>query len=554
MSVPEDGDDDLVRAGVGTPQPEAASPGARDEARKRAPAEAALRRNELQLQAILDFSPALISIKDLHGTILLANRVFEVLDAPPLNEFVGKSVFDVFPADVAEALWSNDLAALRSGGPVYSEEVVRHKDGSWHTYLTVKFPIFEGLDEPFGVCAISNDITDRKRAEAEKERLQLQLAEAQRLESIGRLAGGVAHDFNNMLGAILGNAELALASLDPQSQAAADLREIRKAAEHSAELTRQLLAFARKQPIAPKLLDLNETLEGMLSVIRRLVGEAVELHWIPSGRAGLTRMDPTQLHQILTNLCLNARDAEARRITISTDRSSVEELAGAALGPGVGGDFLVLSVRDDGCGMDAATAGRLFEPFFTTKELGRGTGLGLSTIHGAVKQNHGHITVQSARGVGTTFRIYLPRVAPLDGAPADVGTAPHVAPSGHETILFVEDEPSLRKVGVRILQSLGYEVLAAASPEAALGFVAQHEGRLDLLITDVVMPGMNGRELAERIRMIHPELPCLFMSGYTANVIAEHGVLDASVNFLQKPFARTALATKVREALAAATR
>ncbi len=506
-------------------------------------AEHLLRQKQLQLEAILDYSPALISIKDPDGLILLANRAFAALDAPPLNEFVGRSVFDVFPEEVAKQLWSNDLAALEAGAPVYAEEVVRHKDGAWHTYLTVKFPIFEQPGLPLGVCAISNDITERKRAEDEREQLQLQLAQAQKLESIGRLAGGVAHDFNNMLGAILGNAELALDQLDPASDLAAFLGEIRKAAEHSAELTRQLLTFARKQPIAPRILDVNRTVDGMLKVVRRLVGESVELEWVPDDRVRPANVDPTQIQQVLTNLCVNARDAGARHITVATGNRRIESAEG---GEGAG-EYVMLSVCDDGSGLDEATRARMFEPFFTTKELGRGTGLGLSTIHGIVKQNHGQIVVEAELGRGTTFLVYLPAAgesAPVNGSPA----GDPVESIAHGTVLFVEDEPALLAIGVRMLQAIGYQVLAAGGPDEALCLAAQHGGSIDLLMTDVVMPGLNGRELAERVRALVPDLACVFMSGYSSNILGD-GVLDDSVIFLQKPFVRRELDERVREAL-----
>ncbi len=399
------------------------------------------------------------------------------------------------------------------------------------------------------VTGVISDITERKQAEKEKEKLQAQLTQAQRMESVGRLAGGVAHDFNNMLQAILGNVSLAMEDLPPDSPVRESLEEIEKSAHRSADLTRQLLAFARKQTIAPRLLDLNDTVEGMLKMLRRLIGEDIDLAWMPRADVGLVMMDPSQLDQILANLCVNARDAISGvgTITIETARMFLDDTYAGTHPECLPGDYVLLSVSDSGKGMDAETRSHLFEPFFTTKEPGKGTGLGLATVFGVVKQNHGVISVYSEPGQGTTFKIYLPRVeaGSVVAEPKPLGRSVR----GTETVLVVEDEEQILNLGRRILEQHGYTVLTARTPAAARVLVEQYQEPIHLLITDVVMPGMNGKELRERLRTLHPGLKCLFMSGYTANVIAHHGVLEGGVQFLQKPFTIQSLAEKVRETL-----
>jgi PAS domain S-box-containing protein len=393
------------------------------------------------------------------------------------------------------------------------------------------------------------EIVQRKRTDTERQRLRDQLAQAQKMESVGRLAGGVAHDFNNMLQVILGNVTLALKELPSDHPLRESLDEIEKSAQRSADLTRQLLAFARKQTVQPTVLDLNDTVAGMLKMLRRLIGEDIHLVWMPGADLGPVKVDPSQIDQILANLCVNARDAMARggNVTIETANVTFGDTRTASQPECAPGDYVMLGVSDTGHGMDAATRAHLFEPFFTTKELGKGTGLGLATVFGIVNQNGGVISVDSEPGQGTSVKIYLPR--------ADEGTS-RVKPGGagsqargDETVLLVEDEGQILNLGRRILAQQGYTVLAAPSPEAALALATHHPGPIHLLITDVVMPGMNGKELFERIRTGRPKVICLYMSGYTADVIAHHGVLDEGVRFLQKPFRIRELAEKVRAVL-----
>jgi signal transduction histidine kinase/ActR/RegA family two-component response regulator len=389
------------------------------------------------------------------------------------------------------------------------------------------------------------DISERKRSEAEAVKLEAQLQQAQKMESIGRLAGGVAHDFNNMLCVILGHAEVGLQRIGPSLPVSADLAEILAAAQRSADLVRQLLAFARKQTIVPAVLDLNHAVAGMLKMLTRTIGEDIRLDWRPEDGLWPVRIDPGQLDQILANLCVNGRDAIGGVGTIAIATSNVtltDELS-----EGAPGDYVRLSVSDDGCGMGEETQLHVFEPFFTTKGVGEGTGLGLATVYGALKQNAGFITCRSAPGAGATFTMFLPRhhCGPVE-VRAEV-TAP-AAVRGHETILIVEDEASLLRLTATVLTRKGYVVLAARTPAEAIQIVANHAERIDLLLTDVVMPEMNGRDLARRLLTERPKMKCVFVSGYSADVIA-NSQIAGGLNFLQKPYSIAALAAKVRTTL-----
>jgi nitrogen-specific signal transduction histidine kinase len=394
------------------------------------------------------------------------------------------------------------------------------------------------------------DITAHKRAEEEREKLQAQLNQSQKMESIGRLAGGVAHDFNNMLTAIQINASLALEDVQPESPVRESLDEILQCTLRSANLTQRLLAFARKQTIAPKVLDFNATLDAMLKMLQRLIGESVSLSWQPANDLWPVKLDPGQVDQILANLCVNARDAinGVGKVTIVTKNTSFDEAFCANHAGYTPGDYVLLIVSDDGCGMDNEVLSHLFEPFFTTKSVGSGTGLGLATVYGIVKQNGGFITVYSEPSHGTAFNIYLPRHRDTNAT-----TKPHapVQPvgRGHETILLVEDEPSILRVSKRTLESLGYTVIAAGTPGEAIQLASNHGGKFDLLLTDVIMPEMNGRDLAQKLLTLYPTIKCLHMSGYTADVIARQGVLDQDIHFIQKPFTIQDLANKVRATL-----
>jgi len=383
-----------------------------------------------------------------------------------------------------------------------------------------------------------------------RKQLENQLLQAQKMESVGQLAGGVAHDFNNMLSVIIGNTEMALTVNDMPERLKKLLHDILHAATRSASLTRQLLAFARKQTVMPKVLDLNETVEGILKMLRRLIGERIDLAWLPGKSVWPVKIDPTQIDQILANLSVNARDAikSVGKVTIETstavfDMEYCEYHEGA-----IPGDYSLLTVSDNGCGMDRQTQARIFEPFFTTKDVGQGTGLGLSTVYGIVKQNNGYINVYSEPGRGTTFKIYLPRFA------GRKTVQPKVRPEdlshrGSEVILLVEDEPAILDMTKQMLELRGYAVLAAITPGEAIRIAREHQSEIDLLLTDVVMPEMNGNELVKQIQDFYPDIKYIFMSGYPANVIADQGALDEGTHFLQKPFEIRSLTDKIRQVL-----
>jgi PAS domain S-box-containing protein len=403
---------------------------------------------------------------------------------------------------------------------------------------------------PLRIMGVIQDITEQSAAESERIRLEHQLHQSQKLESIGRLAGGVAHDYNNMLSVITGFTKLAIDKTDSESPIREDLKEVLDAARRSTNITRQLLAFARRQTIAPVAVDLNETVERALKLLRRLIGEDIDLSWQPGSGLMTVFMDPSQLDQLLANLCVNARDAigGVGKITIETGRVCFDTEY-CDIHPGyISGNFIMLGVSDDGCGMDTKTKDSIFEPFFTTKGMGDGTGLGLSTVFGIIKQNNGFINVYSEPGKGSTFKIYLPPHEP-DNAVVTVRETVEIPIGQGETILIVEDEPSILKLGRKVIEQAGYLSLGASTPGEALALAEEYDGKIHLLITDVVMPEMNGRELAERLQAIHPALKVLFMSGYTANVIAHRGVLDKGVNFIQKPFSKKDLVVKVRDVL-----
>jgi PAS domain S-box-containing protein len=476
---------------------------------------------------------------------LALNPAFERMTGLKADDVIGRTVREILPGIEDHWIETYGRVAL-TGEPAffdrYSAEVNKH----------FEVTAFRPAHNQFA-CIVS-DITLRKQAEQEKEKLQEQLTQAQKMESVGRLAGGVAHDFNNMLGVILGHTEMALDEVDPTQPLYDDLLEVYKAAERSAELTQQLLTFARKQVVVPKVINLNETVEGMLRMLRRLIGEDIDLVWKPGRNLQPVKIDPSQIHQLLANLCVNARDAISGmgKITIKTETAIVEEVYFNDQDGFEPGEYVMMAVIDNGYGMDQETLGHLFEPFYTTKDTGKGTGLGLASVYGIIKQNNGFINVYSEPEKGTAFEIYFPgmeaKTAHLSEKEQHGG-----AERGNETIMLVEDEPGILKMTTMMLERLGYRVLATDQPDDAVRLAREHKGRIDLLITDVVMPGMNGRDLAAGLMTIHPGLKCLFMSGYTANVISQHGVLGEGMDFIQKPFTRKDLAEKVREVLGVAS-
>jgi PAS domain S-box-containing protein len=511
-------------------------------------AEEAQRESEATFRNIVQASPMGIHLyrldEDDRLVFIGANPAADRLLGFDNKQFIGMVCEEAFPSLCNTDIPSHYRQAARLG-TTWQAEQVNYSEGQ----ITGAFEVHAFQMTPGKVAVLFNEISARKRAEEERERLQVQLIQAQKMESVGRLAGGVAHDFNNMLSVIIGHCELALRGLENDHPLHAGLQNIRLAAERSADLTRQLLAFARRQTVAPKVLDINATVTGMLEMLRRLIGEDIDLVWQPGSNPGQILIDPSQLDQILINLFVNARDAigDTGKVTIETASVTIDEsycVDHVEAQPGI---YVLLAVSDDGCGMDAVTLSHLFEPFFTTKEMGKGTGLGLATVYGIVKQNKGFINVYSEPGQGTTFKIYLPCHG-ADLEPTRVELVDQAA-MGNETILVVEDEPLILDIATTMLESLGYTVLVASGPAEAIRIAREHGGVIQLLMTDVVMPEMNGRLLANHLRAQFPDLRCLFMSGYTANVIAHHGVLDEGVHFIQKPFTLHALAAKIREAL-----
>jgi two-component system, cell cycle sensor histidine kinase and response regulator CckA len=473
------------------------------------------------------------------------NKSGEIIDGNRKEDIIGKSVLDVRPGIKEFGLFDVFKRVWKTGKAEY-HPLSLYKDSrlnKWYENYVYKLPSGE-------IVAVYDDLTESKLAEDEREKLQAQLNQAQKIESVGRLAGGVAHDFNNMLGVILGHAELALMLANPAEPLFNYLQEIKKAAERSADLTRQLLAFARKQTVTPKLLDLNETVEGMLKMLRRLIGEDIDLAWLNGENLWPVRIDPSQIDQIMANLCINARDAitDGGKVTIETENVSLDETYCTDHPGFTQGEYVMITVSDDGCGMDKETLANIFEPFFTTKSIGKGTGLGLSTVYGIVKQNRGFINVYSEPGQGTAFNIYLPRHRGKVEQHKKKDTA-DTDGYGHENILLVEDEPAILNMITRMLQSLGYTVQIASTPGEAIRLATEYAGEIHLLMTDVVMPEMNGRDLARNILSLYPNIRRIFMSGYTANVIAHQGVLDEGVPFIQKPFSMHDLVAKLREVL-----
>ena len=622
-----------------------------------------IHQSESRMRTIIDTIPDLVWLKDLNGVYLACNQRFERFFGAPEEVIAGKTDYDFVDKELADLFREKDRLAITVGKPCMNEEdIVYADDGHPETIETIKTPMFDLRGEMTGVLGIARDITHRKQAEAERERLlsaieqvteaivitdtdgniqytnsafekitgyssgevqgfnprilqsgrhneafyremwetllqgeawrgrfinkrkdgqlyteeaiispardnsgkitnfvavkrditnelnqEEQLRQAQKMESVGRLAGGVAHDFNNMLSVIIGHTDIALSQIEPDNVFREDFEEIQKAAKRSADITRQLLAFARKQTIAPTIIDLSQSIESALKMLGPLLGEDIELIWQPAKAACKIKMDQAQIDQIIANLLVNARDAISGvgKIIVETSIVTMDEQY-CVDHPGFApGQYVQLTVSDNGCGMDDETKSKLFEPFYSTKGPLEGTGLGLSTVYGIIKQNMGFINVYSELGKGTTFKILLKhytgdRIEVKNSDKSDISSG------GKETILLVEDEEAIMKLGRTMLERLGYGVLAASTPEEAISLAKKYKEDIDLLITDVVMPEMNGKNLARTILSFYPDLKCLFMSGYTADVIAHQGILDEGVQFMQKPFSMRELASKVR--------
>ena len=504
-----------------------------------------VRRSENYFRHLTEYSLDLITILDATGTIRFESKSIEKELGHPPEDYTGRSAFEFVHPDDAPRVMQAFATALQTHGstPVLSFRF-RHRDGSYR--------ILEGrgnnlLDDEAveGIVFNSRDVTDQRR-------LEDQLRHSQKVQAIGQLTGGVAHDFNNILTAILGYGDLALQGL-PAGPTHSHVSEMRTAALRAAALTRQLLAFSRKQVLLPRVLSLKSIICDMDKMLRRLLGEQIDLVTLLERPVGNVKADLNQIEQVLLNMAVNARDAmekvPAARLTIELHDVSFDEATAAGRDEAPPGDYVMLAISDVGCGMTEEVKEHLFEPFFTTKEQGRGTGLGLATCHGIVKQSGGHISVYSEEGHGTTFKIYLPRVEEV-AEPVTNHIEPVTISTGSGTILFVEDEPMLRELGITVLQELGYEVIAAENGQEALLLAGQLAGkRIDLILTDVVMPEMGGRELIEKLRPLHPETKVIFCSGYTEDAIFHSGTLDRHFHFLPKPYTVAIIAQKVSDVL-----
>ncbi|MGZ8474555.1 MAG: PAS domain S-box protein [Candidatus Deferrimicrobiaceae bacterium] len=503
--------------------------------------------SRMRLTMAVEQAGECIVVTDTAGTIQYVNPAFERITGYGRTEVVGRNPRFLKSGRQNAAFYKGMWETIGRGEVWRGTFVNKRKDGALYEEDAVISPVRDPSGQVVNYVGVKRDVTDVRRMEE-------QLRQAQKMEAVGRLAGGVAHDFNNLLTAISGYSDLLLHRLPAYSTLRRDVEEIRRAGDRAAGLTRQLLAFSRRQLLQPKVLDLNTVVTTMELMLRRLIGEDIELSTDLSPSLGRVECDPGQVEQVIVNLAVNARDAMpgGGRITIGTvDVDLSPSYAGAH--PGVRpGPHVLLSVADTGQGMSDETQAHLFEPFFTTKERGRGTGLGLATVYGIVQQSGGHLRVNSAAGSGTTFLIYLPRIR-IESREADVPETdrpflPHPSP-GTETVLLVEDEEVVRRLAREILTGHGYRVLDAGNGREALLISEAHRGEIHLMLTDVVMPKLGGRDLAERIRPLRPDMRILYMSGYTDDAILRHGVLEDGIPFLQKPFTPEGLSRKVREVL-----
>jgi len=497
------------------------------------------RKSSQTLQTLIDAAPVTIFALDENERITLWNKAAERQWGWTADEVLGRPVETV--PDHKRAEFEESLARNRRGESTLSETQGQHRDGTIRDVLISRAPIFNSEGRVAGTMGVVVDITEQKQLEG-------QLRQAVKMEGIGRLAGGIAHDFNNLLTVIGGRTYLMLGQLPADDPTRRDVHLIEETVRRAAGLTRQLLAFSRNQVLTPAVLDVNEVVSGMKSLLARLLGEDVSLRIVEDPSAGRVTADPGQLEQVIVNLAINARDAmpAGGRLTIETGNAVVDHAymqQRVDFSPGL---YVVLTVSDSGTGMDAATSARIFEPFFTTKEPGKGTGLGLSTAYGIVKQSNGHITVYSEPGRGTTFRIYLPRT---DADVAAASTKVDVAPRGTETVLLVEDDANIRELARELLEISGYTVLESVDVQDAVRIAESHQGDIHLLITDVVMPEMGGHVLANAVARCRPNIKVLYMSGYTDEAVIRHGVINPGTAFLQKPFTAGTLSRKVREVL-----
>jgi PAS domain S-box-containing protein len=516
-----------------------------------------LRESERQLRTVLETISLVGVMLDRQGNITLCNDFLLALSGWKREEVLRRNWFELFlPSEIRGRIRQEVFLDTIGTGEIpthYQNEIITRK-GERHLVDWNNTVIRDPGGQIVGVASIGEDITELKRAEAVKARIEDQLRQAQKLESVGRLAAGVAHDFNNLLTVINGYSQLLLGRVKAGDPLRDALEEIHKAGERAAGLTQQLLAFSRKQILQPRVLDLNRVVEQMRPMLERLMGEDVEVCVQLQAEAATICADPNQLEQVLMNLAGNSRDAMPAGGKFSIETGFVEcDESHAQLRPGThAGSYVMLAVSDTGGGMSEKTRGHIFEPFFTTKEVGKGTGLGLSTIHGIVEQSGGYIEVASELGRGTTFKIYIPGVV---DAQADSGKPKAAAAmGGQETVLVVEDQAEVREYAAAALRAYGYQVIEAANAEEAMMLCEREGERIDLILTDVVMPGLSGRELADRLKQREHGIKMLFMSGHTDDTMVHHGVLRKEAEFIQKPFGPDQLALKVREVLGASWR
>lgn len=507
-------------------------------------AERRLRESELRFRQMAEHINEAFFVVDLGtGEILYASPTWAAIWGRPMVDAYDRTVWDeaIHPDDRAALAASQ--AAVARGEPSTTVFRILRPDGSTRWVRGRAFPVRNESGAVYRLVGVSEDITQLRKTEE-------RFVQAQKMEAVGRLAGGIAHDFNNLLTAIIGSSELLLEDSSAHDRRREDLEEIKKAGQRAAALTRQLLAFSRQQVLEPRVLDLNALIADLEKMLRRLIGEDVQLRTALAPGLGAVRADPGQLEQVIMNLTVNARDAMPRggKVTIETANANLDDVYAAAHTPVAAGPYVMLAVSDTGTGMTPDVKAHLFEPFFTTKEQGKGTGLGLATVYGIVKQSDGYVWVYSEPGQGTTFKIYLPRVAPDVARTSSQPESP-VASRGSETILVAEDEDAVRRLTRRVLETQGYTVLAAANGPDALRLAHTHPGPIHLLLTDVVMPNMSGRELAELVVSARPETKVLYLSGYTDDAVIRHGVLEPGIAFLQKPFTLQSLAHKLREVL-----
>ncbi|HDP94149.1 MAG TPA: PAS domain-containing sensor histidine kinase [Candidatus Aminicenantes bacterium] len=507
-------------------------------------AEDELKESRQLYQAFINANRDMIFVKDEQFRYVVVNDAMVAFFKRSREDVLTRTDFELMEVSAAEKRRESDLRTLNTHSVGVTEENIGHR-----VFETTKFPILLKGDR-MGVGGIIRDITERRHGEEEREYLREQMAQAQKMESMGRLAGGVAHDFNNILSVIKQHAETAMEKVDPADDLHMELKEIRRAARRSADLTRQLMTFTRKQTAMPRRLNLNDTIAGMVRMLKHLIGEHVQLSWQPGEHVWPVHIDPTQVDQILANLCINARDAISGkgRVTIETKNLTVENEQLNLHAGFLPGEYIRLSISDNGCGMDRETLANVFDPFFTTKETNMAPGLGLSAVYGIVKQNGGFLHAYSEPGRGSTFHIYLPRhiERPSIAGPDPEPSAPR---QRKETILLVEDEPPILKLGQRMLQELGYHVLTADSADEAIEVSCGFSGGIDLLIIDVIMSGMNGCELAAELARNRPDSKIMFMSGYSEEIIDKQISLKNKTLFIQKPFTIRELAAKVQTAL-----